>query len=106
LLGGYAFHPDSSGQGTVYPYALEPNGLQRYLNLKQSAGPHLRLNSDVVDIARITISRYHVRLIIVDRGQAGAADVIDLFRRAVGAPGTSANGFTMWIVPRAPGAGS
>jgi hypothetical protein len=106
LLGGYAFHPNSSGQGTVYPYALEPNGLQRYLNLEQSAGPHLRLNSDVVDIARITISRYHVRLIIVDRGQAGAADVIDLFRRAVGAPGTSARGFTMWIVPRVPGAGT
>jgi hypothetical protein len=105
LLGGYAFHPDPSGQGTVYPNALEPNGLQEYLSSKL-AYPHLQLTSNVIDAARTTISRYHVRLIIVDRHHAGAMDVIYLFRRALGAPGISAGGFTMWIVARAPGAGT
>jgi hypothetical protein len=102
LLGGYAFHPDQRGKGTTYPNALVPNDLQRYLALKEFWLPRLPASSDLVATARVTVSRYHVRLIIIDRAQSGAPDVMHLFRAALGAPALSAGDFTMWIVPQAP----
>jgi hypothetical protein len=109
LLGGYAFHPDQKGRGVVVPNALEPNALQVYLTTEESLlGPLYRaghaippLTTDLVATTRTTISRYHVGLIIVDRVQPAAADVMVLFRHALGAPTLSAGDFTMWIVPRA-----
>jgi hypothetical protein len=107
LLGGYAFHPDPKGKSTGLPNALEPDALQTYLASKEVGIffkdlrlPNMPDNPDLVSTTRITISRYQVRLIIVDRGEVGAADVMVLFRRVLGPPALSAGVFTMWIVPR------
>ena len=101
LLGGYAFHPDQSGNGSVFPNPLSPNGLQEFLALKESGGWLQRqpVTPDLVVTARTTVSRYHVRVIIIDRGYPEAMDVMDLFRRALGAPTVSAGAFTLWIIP-------
>jgi hypothetical protein len=98
LLGGYAFHPDPRGKGTDDPLALEPNVLQEYIYLHEVWRARLPASYDPVASARLTISRYHVRVIIVDRGWFGASDLIRLFRRSLGAPTVSAGQFTMWTV--------
>jgi hypothetical protein len=99
LLGGYAFHPNQRGNGTVYPNPLEPNALQRYLAILGIFNVRVPVPPELVAATQSTISRYHVRLIIVDRSQPGATSVMFLFRRAVSAPTLSAGHFSMWIVP-------
>jgi hypothetical protein len=103
LIGGYAFHPDQRGKGTTYPNELKPRGLPDFLIVKELWAPGMLVaTSDLVATARITISKYHIGLIIVDRAQAGATEVINLFGQALGPPTVSAGHFIMWIVPEAP----
>jgi hypothetical protein len=103
LIGGYAFHPDQTGKGTTYPNALKPKALPDFLVAKEFWIPRgLIATSDLVATTRITISKYHIGLIIVDRAQAGATEVINLFGQALGPPTVSAGDFIMWIVPLPP----
>ncbi len=97
LLGGYAFHPDQKGDGSVIPNPLSPNGLQVFLSAKETVFPPLPVTSDLVVIARTTVSEYHIRVIIVDRGYQEAMDVMDLFRLAFGQPTVSEGQFSQWI---------
>jgi len=126
-MGGYAFHLGQDGRGSDDPNPLVPepkgvihsnprgivNGMEIYiLNqqflpiLKNVPLPPLPLNSELVATTRATISKYHIRVIIVDRSRSGAANVIDLFRRALGTSPVSSGTFSMWIVPQAQGVGT
>jgi hypothetical protein len=98
LLGGYAFHPDQRGHGSVVSNPLSPNGLEAFLYGKEFSRGR-PVSPDLVVTARTTVSRYHVRVIIVDRGYPESMDVMDLFRRALGPPTVSVGQFSQWIIP-------
>ena len=99
LLGGYALHPDQNGNATLNPNPLSPNGLQAFLSNKEIWLPLLPVTPNLVATARTTVSRYHVRMILVDRSYPGGKDVVDLFGRAFGASTETAGVFTLWILP-------
>ena len=99
FLGGYAFHPDQNGNGSDIPNPLSPDSLQVFLAGNEAGSPRPPVTPDLVASAQTAVSRYHVRVIIIDRDYSEAGGVMDLFRRALGAPTMSAGAFALWIVP-------
>lgn len=107
LLGGFAYHPDSQGHPTLWPAALHPSGLQEFL-VDSSAGSYERLlyprqvgpvvtvSPELVATTRTSLSRYDVRLVVVDRSVEGSGPVMELFDDALGPPTLSAGQFSMW----------
>lgn len=99
LLGGYAYHPTSTGAPTAVPTPMTPSGLQAFLASHEGAGgysPPLSLGPKLVAITRTTLSRYDVRLVIVERLMPGSGPVMKLFTDALGPPGQSRGGFSIW----------
>jgi len=101
-LGGYAYHPDQNGNGSDIPDPLSPAALQAFLAGNAAGSPRPPVTPDLVAAAQTTVSRYHVRVIIIDRDYSEAGGVMDLFRRALGGPTMSAGAFALWIVPPRP----
>lgn len=106
LLGGYAYHPDTSGGPTLFPSVMNPPNLQRFLAGQNLAidlfagplyGPPLPVSPALVTTTRTTLSRYHVRLVIVDRSFEGSGPVMELFNDALGPPKLSAGPFSLWV---------
>ena len=113
LLGGYGFHlvPGAScapGPGTGcsllrLPTRMEPAGLQQFLLcqtqvycLAELYGPPPPVGPELVTTTRTSLSKYHVRLVIVDRSVSGSGPVMELFSDALGPPMLSAGKFSMW----------
>ena len=108
LTGGYSFHPDPSGGGWDYTDPMSPFGLQRFLFIQQnSCSPEnpfrvpggcgtIPLTPDLVATARTTLSKYDVRLVIVDRSTVGSGPVMKLFSEALGPPKLSSGHFSLW----------
>ena len=100
LLGGYAYHPNSSGGETLLPSPMSPPGLQQFLAAQQSSadiyGPPLPVSPELVATTRATLSRYNVRLVIVDRSVSGSRPVMKLFNDALGPAKVSTAQFSMW----------
>ena len=117
LTGGYSggsFHPDSTSGGAVGTESDEPSwpaevpprpgellSPRESYRIPGGCGT-IPLTPDLVATARTTLSKYDVGLVIIDRGYPEAVDVLDLFRRALGAPTVSAGAFTLWIIPQSP----
>jgi hypothetical protein len=108
LLGGYAFHPDQRGRGSLVPTPLSPNGLQLFFSNIESEnvqrffgqkGIRPPVTPDLIVTARTTVSRYHVRVIIIDREYSEAGQVVKLIRLAFGPPAVSIGKFSQWIIP-------
>ena len=104
LLGGYAYHPDSSGHALLWPNIMSPPGLQEFLAGSTSPGPaeihyfgpELPVSPKLVATTRTALSDYHVRLVIVDRSMNGSGPVVELFKDALGPPILSAGRFSLW----------
>jgi len=100
LLGGYVYIRDSKGEGTLFPRRMNPPGLQQFLTAQEGAtllGPKLPLTPELVATTKTTISRYHIRLVILDRSTRGSGPVLKLFNEALGRPKVSSGRFTLWV---------
>ena len=99
LLGGYAHVTDANGDNLILPPLMNPSGLQRFLSgLLSIYGPPLPLSPTLVSITRTTLSRYDIRLVIVDRSEHGSGPVMTLFSEALGPPKLSSGHFSLWSV--------
>jgi hypothetical protein len=110
LLGGYGFHPwphsaDPSGylglDRPLEPVPMNPEGLQRFLANQEGVtlyGPRPALDSSLVAVTRATLSKYNVRVVIVDRSAHGSRLVVRLFKMALGLPTATAGSFVLWDV--------
>lgn len=100
LLGGYAYHPDSSVlPNHLLPSLMNPPGLQQFLAGQEGVvlyGPRLPITPRLVAATRTALSRYQVRLVIVDRAVEGSGPVMVLFTRTLGPPTLSAGRISMW----------
>jgi hypothetical protein len=110
LLGGYGFQPwphsaDPSGyiglDRPLEPAPMDPEGLQRFLANQEGVtlyGPRPPLNGSLVGVTRATLSKYHVKVVIVDRSAHGSRLVVKLFKMALGLPTATAGSFVLWDV--------
>lgn len=99
LVGGYAYHPDASGRGTLVPTLLNPPDMEVFLwNREQQSlsDPSLPITPALAASTRETLSKYGVRVAIVDRSSGGSAQAMDLFREVLGPPKLSSGQFTLW----------
>jgi hypothetical protein len=87
LLGGYADHPDSSGHASILPSLMNPPGLQQFL-AGGLYGPTLFVSPKLVAGTRTALSRYDVRLVIVDRSVSGSGPVMELSTMPSALPGS------------------
>jgi hypothetical protein len=77
---------------------MSPPGLQQFLANQEgvnSFGPETP-SPKLIAITRSVVSRYHIRLVIVDRSLNGSGPVMELFTNALGPPTLSAGQFSMW----------
>jgi hypothetical protein len=116
VLGGYAFHPDLQNKGSDIPNPLKPNDLQnflvlseflnspteRYLLGRHGSLPPPPITPGLIAATRTTLSRYNVRLIIVDRSYPHSKGVMTLFRQTLGPPTLSDDRFSLWKVAPPP----
>jgi hypothetical protein len=101
LLGGYAWttYVGYGGVPSLLPSVMSPPGTQQFLAGQEGLsffGPGLRDSPKLVAITRSVVSRYHIRLVIVDRSMSGSGPVMELFTNALGPPTLSAGQFSMW----------
>ena len=99
LLGGYAWHPAPGGFASNLPSPMSPRGTQELLANEEGVslfGPVLPVSPKLVADTRTVVSRYDVRVVIVDRSMVGSGAVMELFRDALGQPMLSVGGFSMW----------
>jgi hypothetical protein len=85
----------------VYPPPMNPEGLQQFLADHEGLTVYGRsppLNRNLVGVTRATLSKYEVKVIIVDRSATGSGPVTDLFRMALGLPTATAGSFVLWDV--------
>jgi len=100
LLGGYADHAyPMSYDLSVVPDRMSPPGTQQFLSNREGVstfGPEMPVSPKLVAVTRSVVSRYDIRLVIVDRSMAGSGAVMELFNDALGPPRVSAGQFSMW----------
>jgi hypothetical protein len=99
ILGGYAYHPTSSGSGSTLPNPMSPPGLQQFLFEREYFPNHMpssQISAELVAATRTALRNYHVRLVIVDRSTAGSGPVMGLFTDALGPPSSSAGHISIW----------
>jgi len=106
LLGGYAYHPNQYGDPSLIPSIMNPNGLQDFLVdqdkfslvfLYPVYGKPVPLSPALVATTRATLSKYDVRLVIVDSAMNGSEAVMTLFREALGRPSVVKGPFSVWV---------
>jgi hypothetical protein len=103
LQAGYAYHPTSAiaSHPILGPSFTSPRSLQRFMGTQEDSrtyGKPLSLSPELVSVTRLTLSRYNIRLIIVDRASTGSGQVVKLFDQALGAPTSSSGRFTLWSI--------
>ena len=101
IFGGYAHRTDARGHSSFAPMLMNPPELQRFLAFQDRLDPWglpPPLGPNLVSITRVTLSKYHVRLVIVDRTFVGSGPVVQLFDQALGPPRVLAARFCLWTV--------
>jgi hypothetical protein len=104
LLGGYGYLSEL-GHPSLVPSIMSPPGTQQFLASQEGVsifGPALPVSPTLVATTRSTVSRYDIRLVIVDRSMSGSGPVMELFNEALGPPELSAGQFSMWANWRNP----
>lgn len=99
-LGGYAWHvlPGFSASWNL-PDPMSPPSTQQLLANQEGVnvfGPETPVSPKLVAATRSVVSRYDVRVVIVDRSTPGSGAVVQLFDDALGRPMSSAGQFSMW----------
>ena len=99
ITGGYGYHPTAKGTGTRQPNPVDPGGFVTFLTLHQDGCPcESGPLSHEIRMERETISRNHVRVVIVDKSAIGSGIVIRLFEKAFGPPKVKSDGFYLWVI--------
>ena len=99
LLGGYAYHSSYLDNPSLLPSLMSPPGTQQFLASEGGDtyfGPQLPVTPKLVATTRSTVTKYDIRLVIVDRSMSGSGPVMELFNDALGPPRLSAGQFSMW----------
>jgi hypothetical protein len=99
LLGGYALHPDATGAATLFPGAMVPDDLQRYLLHEQSSvviGAGLPVATPTVAATRYALASNDVRLVLVDDDEPNSDQAIAVFTAALGPPTITTGSVTAW----------
>ena len=99
LLGGYSYHPNSSGAPTPFPSLMRPPDVEQFLGANGGYifdGSAIPVSPQLVASTRAFLSRYHVRLVVVDRSVGSSAPVMELFNDALGHPKISVGNFAVW----------
>lgn len=100
IVGGYAEHPDTLNQPTVFPNPIRPSGLDLFLEGQEGYSPSLRphpVDYQLVRSTRSALVDNHIRLVIVDRSFSGASPVIGLFSRVLGPARVTTPTFELWV---------
>ena len=100
LIGGYSYHPTSSGAPTPYPNLMRPSEVQQFLTASGGCplcGSAIPVSPQVVASTRAFLSRYHVRVVVVDRSVGNSGPVMALFNDALGHPKISVGHFAVWF---------
>ncbi len=98
LIGGYSYHPTSSG--APYPSLMRPSEVQQFLTASSGCplcGSAMPVSPQVVASTRTFLSRYHVRMVVVDRSVGNSGPVMELFNDALGHPKISVDHFAVWV---------
>ena len=99
LLGGYAHFTGPDGADLTLPTRMSPSGLQAFLSgLSLFYGPRFPVGPKLESITRTTLSKYDVRLVIVDRSARGSGQVLKLFTATLGPPTVSSGRFALWSI--------
>jgi hypothetical protein len=80
---------------------MNPEGLQQFLASQEGVtmyGARPPLNSSLVGVTRAALSKYNVKVVIVDRSADGSGPVAKLFQMALGVPAATAGSFVLWDV--------
>jgi hypothetical protein len=99
LLGGYSYHPTARGAPTPYPSLMRPSEVQQFLTASGGSpiyGSASPVSPRLVTSTRAFLSRYHVRLVVVDRSVGHSGPVMELFNDALGRPKISVGQFAVW----------
>jgi hypothetical protein len=100
LLGGYAYHPLSSGGPTVYPSIMSPPQLQQFLDGNGSSnplyGPAIPVSRQLVATTKLTLATNHVRVVVVDRSVQNSGRVMKVFEDALGRPKLTLGQYSLW----------
>jgi hypothetical protein len=92
----------------LLPSVMNPPELQQFLAGQQPFtpvggfaptglyGPPLPVSPELVATTVTTLSKYRVRLVIVDRSVRGSGPVMELFNDALGPPRLSTGQFSLW----------
>jgi Bacterial Ig domain len=99
LLGGYSYHPTSRGAPTPYPSLMRPSQVQQFLTASGGFplyGFATPVSPQLVASTRTFLSRYHVRMVLVDRSVGTSTPVMELFNDALGHPKISVGNFAVW----------
>jgi hypothetical protein len=99
LLGGYGYHPGANGAPRLNPNQMDPAGLQEFLTTQQGPspdGPPQRVGPALVATTKVTMAKYDIKAIVVDRSIVGSAPVVTLFEDTLGPPGVTSGEFLLW----------
>jgi len=99
LIGGYAMHPAPNGAPTGAPNSMNPPQLEAFLSGQEGYNPyvpHVPITPELLASTQTDLSRYNIRMVIVDRSVSGAGPVLALFTRLLGRPLLSEGSFTLW----------
>jgi hypothetical protein len=102
LLGGYAHVTDRHGDNLIVPPIMSPSGLQEFLTGFNLYGRPVTLSPKLVATTLATVSKYDIRLVIVDRSEPGSGPIVKLFNEALGPPTVSSGQFSLWANWRHP----
>lgn len=99
LIGGYAYHPTTGGGKSASPSPMNPPDLENFLSTEE--GLDGRSTPPVIDrkllgTTRATLSRYDIRVVIVDRSLPGSGAVTELLTAILGPPKAVAGNFSVW----------
>lgn len=104
LIGGYAEHPSPGGGPSGFPNAMNPPQLELFLSGQEGYDsrdlPPVPVSPELVINTRRALSKYDIRLVVVDRSVVGAGRVVDLFTRVLGQPKVSVGSFILWASRR------
>jgi hypothetical protein len=78
---------------------MNPPGLQQFLAGQSGLSPYgapLPVSPELVSLTRTTLSKYDIRLVIVDRSESGSGPVMKLFDDALGPPEVTSDQFSLW----------
>jgi hypothetical protein len=99
LNGGYSYHPTSSGAPISGASLMRPLEVQQFLTASGGCplcGSAVPVSPQLVASTRTFLSRYHVRLVVVDRSVGNSGAVMELFNDALGHPKILAGHFAVW----------